>query len=78
MEWYKRVICDAVTAYCSAPSRDRFNFEKIVRKNKLVASFLRKKDKVLEKIESISNIHSEQLKIIKEKKSYFVVKVVTK
>ena len=44
----QRVIFDGVTAYCAAPSQDRFNFEKIVRKSKLFASFLRKKDRVLD------------------------------
>ena len=44
----QRVISDGIDAYCNADTQTRNHFERIVRKTKLMTTFLRKRDCVLD------------------------------
>ena len=47
-EMRQRVISDGIYAYCNTDEQDKNHFERIVRKTKLRATFLRKRDCVLD------------------------------
>jgi len=45
---HQRIISDGIDAYCQTYKENRNHFERIVRKTKLMATFLRKRDHVLD------------------------------
>ena len=47
-EMRQRVISDGIYAYCNTDEQDKNHFEHIVRKTRWKATFLRKRDHVLD------------------------------
>ena len=47
-EIQQKMVCDGLSAYCNASDSDKIAFEKSVKKFRLLAPLLRRKDKILD------------------------------